>query len=78
MLQFAASGGHALSGPMQMMGAYRAAVLGQNGEILTPAGAPNIVLFLACVPGHGTIEVVTGDPWHASKITTFQINVQPK
>ena len=76
VLQFAASGGRVRSGPLEMMGPYRTAVVGENGEIFTPVGAPNVVFFLARYPGRGTIEVVTGDPWHNRKVTTFGINVQ--
>jgi hypothetical protein len=77
VLQFAASGGRVRSGPLEMMGPYRTAVVGENGEIFTAAGAPNIVFFLARHPGRGIIEVVTGDPWHGPKVTAFEIHVQP-
>jgi len=76
ILQFAASGGYARSGPVQIMGPYRSAVVGDNGEIITPVGAPNIVLVWCRGPGHGTVEVVTGDPWHDPKTITIEINVR--
>jgi hypothetical protein len=77
VLQFAASGGHVRSGSgtVEMLGPFRTAMLGENGQILTPAGGPNVVFFLARLPGHATINVVSGDPWHAPKNTAFEIVV---
>jgi len=75
VLQFSASGGRTRSGPIQMSGPYRSSVVGDNGEVLTPAGPPNVVLFLCGGQGRGTIEVVTGDPWRSPKTTVINIQI---
>lgn len=77
MLLFRATGGHVLSGNVvEMLGAFLEAILGDDGNILTPMGAPNTVLFRALRPGRATIDVVTGDPWQATQTTTLAITVQ--
>ena len=75
---FKASGGHVQSGAgvVEMLGAFLSAILGDNGTILTPMGAPNTVLFRALRPGRATIDVVTGDPWQAPQTTTLGIIVE--
>lgn len=79
LLVFSATGGHVQSGAdaVEIVGAFLSSVLGSNGRILSPMGAPNAVLFLARRPGHATIEVVTGDPWHASQTTMLDLTVEP-
>jgi len=79
LLQFAASGGHVRSGDscIEMLGPFRSAVVGLNGEVLAPMGPPNVVFFLARQPGSAEIDVVTGDPWHCPETTTLEIVVQP-
>ncbi len=78
VLLFKATGGHVRSGEdvIEMLGAYLPAVLGNNGEILTPMGAPNTVLFRALRPGRASVDVVTGDPWHAPQTTTLGITIE--
>jgi hypothetical protein len=80
LLQFAASGGHVRSGEscIEMLGPFRSAVVGLNGEVLAPMGAPNVVLFRALQPGSAEIDVVTGDPWHGPETTVLGIAVQPE
>jgi hypothetical protein len=78
VLVFAATGGHVQCGEaVELWGAFLTGVLKDDGQILSPAGAPNAVLFLACHPGRAKIDVITGDPWHASKVTTLHIIVEP-
>ncbi len=56
---FAAMGGHVPEGAaIEMLGAFVSAVVGTNGEVLSPAGLPNIVLFRACRPGNAIIDVL--------------------
>jgi hypothetical protein len=75
---FGATGGHVHSGAkvVEILGAFVPGVLGDNGQILSPMGAPNAVLFVARRPGQATIDVVTGDPWHAPKTTALNITVE--
>jgi hypothetical protein len=78
MLLFGATGGHVQSGAdvVQILGPFLTGILGDNAQIMSPMGAPNTVLFLACRPGRATIDVVTGDPWHAPQTTTLDIIVE--
>ena len=78
MLLFCATGGHVRSGTdvVEMLGPFLPAVLGGNGLILSPEGAPNTVLFRGRRPGRATIDVVTGDPWHAPETRILNITVE--
>lgn len=78
VLRFQATGGHVRSGSgvVEMLGPFLPAVLGDNGTIFAPMGAPNTVLFRACHPGRAQIDVVTGDPWHAPQTITLGITVE--
>jgi hypothetical protein len=79
VLRFAASGGHVRSGGdvVEMLGPFLPAVLGTNGEILSPMAAPNTVFFVVRRPGRAVIDVVSGDPWHAHQTTIVEISVPP-
>ena len=78
VLRFGASGGRIRSGGdiLQMLGPFNPAVLATNGEILSPQGAPNTLLFVALGNGEATIEVVEGDPWHAPRRTIVKVAVR--
>ena len=78
VLLFHASGGHVRSGAdvVEMLPSLLSAVVGDNGAIVTPAGAPNTVLVRVHRPGRAVIDVVTGDPWHAPQATTRGITVE--
>jgi hypothetical protein len=73
-----ASGGHVEVGAdmLEMLGPFVPAVIGDNGEVFSPVGAPNTVLFRALHPGRSTIDVVTGDPWHKSSIIRINVTVE--
>jgi len=73
-----ATGGRIRSGgdSVELIGSFLTAVLGDNGEILTPMGPPNAVLFLARRPGRTLIEVITGDPFHSPQTTGLNITVE--
>jgi hypothetical protein len=78
VLVFGAAGGHVQSGAdvVEILGPFLPGTLGDQGQILSPMGAPNAVLFLARRPGRATVDVVTGDPWHAPQTTTLDITVE--
>jgi hypothetical protein len=78
VLFFRATGGHVHSGAevVEILGPFVRGVVGDNGQIISPMGAPNRVLFLARHPGRATIDVVTGDPWHVPKTTALTITVE--
>jgi hypothetical protein len=78
LLMFGASGGHLRSGGevLELIGPFVPAVLGDNGQILSPAAAPNAVFFLARSVGIAPIDVFEGDPWHGPKINRLTITVE--
>lgn len=78
LLLFGATGGHVRSGPdvIEILGSFLPGVVGVNGQVLSPLGAPNSVVFLAHCPGRATIDVVTGDPWSAPQTTIINITVE--
>lgn len=79
VLVFKATGGHVHSGAevVEILGPFVPGVVGDNGQVFSPMGAPNRVFFIAHHPGQATIDVVTGDPWHAPKTSALNITVVP-
>jgi len=77
VLFFHASGARVRSGVdvIDMLGTFVAAVVGTEGQILTPQGPPNVVLFRALHPGKVSIDLVTGDPFDRRKTTSLRINI---
>ena len=77
MLVCGATGGHVHAGTdvIELLGPFVPGILGDTGQIMSPMGAPNTVLFLARRPGQATIDVVTGDPWRAPQTTTVDLTV---
>jgi hypothetical protein len=78
VLLFHANGGHVRSGAdvVDLLPPLLSAVVGTDGTVMTPAGAPNTVLVRARRPGQATLDVVTGDPWHAPRATQLVITVE--
>jgi hypothetical protein len=78
MLVFNATGGHIRDGAqfVQFLGAYLAAALAADGNIIAPAGNPNHAIFLAQAPGNAAIDVVTGDPWRTSDTTRLALTIE--
>ena len=78
VLRFSASGGRVTAGTaVELLGILTQSVLGTDGSVLTPQGAPNVVLFRACRPGHARIDVVTGDPWRSPSTHSIDLTVAP-
>jgi hypothetical protein len=79
LLLWRAAGGRVRSGKdvMEVLGPFVPAVLDDEGNVLTPLGPPNTVLFRARQPGQAQIEVVTGDPFHAPRKSAVGVTVQP-
>lgn len=75
VLVFSVAGGHVRTGGdvVDMIGPLLAAVVGDNGAVLTPMGAPNRVLFRARQAGYAVIDVIVGDAW--SSPTTVVLNI---
>lgn len=79
VLAFGATGGHIQTGGnvVELLGPFLPAVLGDNGEIVSPVGGPSAVWFVARQSGRARIDVVTGDPWQAPQTTILDITVEP-
>jgi hypothetical protein len=41
-----------------------------------PAGPPDRVVFLARLPGHTTIDLLTGSPWYGSHTTSLELEIK--
>jgi hypothetical protein len=61
------------SGSMKLLGVFMSAVVGTNGEVLSPAGLPNVVAFRACRVGSATIEVLLPSPGMPSETSESRI-----
>ena len=77
VLRFAATGGHVRTGTgIKLVGILSHGVLGTNGRVLSPMGAPGIVLFIAKAPGSAVIDIVTGDPWTSPSTLVLNVLVE--
>jgi hypothetical protein len=65
-----------LTSALEIIGFYNSGVIGDNGQVLTPIGAPNTVLIIGRHPGKVMLEVVTGDPWSNVKTTKLQVDIE--
>jgi len=77
LLLFWAVGGQIRSGGdvVEMLGPFLQAVIGNDGNILTPMGSPNTILFYARQSGGALIEVITGDFFHTPQTNSLSITV---
>ena len=76
VVMFRAAGGRIQSGAaVELLGPFVPGEVGTEGDILTPMGPPNAVLFLARGLGRATVDVISGDPFHAPVTTRLEIVV---
>ncbi len=77
VLKLSSTGARVLTGhhAVELLGIFTSAAFTTVGTILTPLGAPNVVLFRATEPGESSIEVMIGDPWHAPRSVPLSIRV---
>jgi hypothetical protein len=61
---------------VELWGPFLSAVVGETGAVLAPIGPPNAVLVRAREPGSASLDVFTGDPWHAPRTTTLDLTVE--
>jgi hypothetical protein len=78
VLLFQASGGRVRHGAqaVELWGPFFPAFVSPTGEVVAPAGSPNGVLLRAGAPGSATLDLFTGDPWHATRTTSAGITVE--
>ncbi len=78
VVRFAASGGQVRSGTgVELLGVLSESVVGTDGSVLTPLGAPGAVLLRARSPGRAVVDVVSGDPFRSPVTRSVVIRVEP-
>lgn len=79
VLYFRASGGGVVNGSesIENLGVFMTAMVGDNGQVLTAMGTPNVVLFRAIGKGRASIQVFTGEPMRQVRETTLEVIVGP-
>jgi hypothetical protein len=66
LVRISATGGRVRSGTaVEILGVFSDSVVGTDGSVLTPLGAPNVVLVQALATGDAVVEIFTGDPFQA-------------
>jgi hypothetical protein len=77
VIRVAASGGRIRSGSgVELLGVLSESVIGTDGSVLTPLGAPGAVLLRARSPGRAVVDVVIGDPFRAPVTRSVTIRVE--
>src|SRR5262245_35780962 len=78
ILLFRATGGHVLSDDavVEILGFFLPAVIGPEGQVLSPMGPPAAVLFRARSQGRAMIDVVTSDPSQQPSTSVIELTVQ--
>ncbi|MGY1640619.1 hypothetical protein ACI782_05725 [Geodermatophilus sp. SYSU D00703] len=78
VVRFAATGGRIRSGSgVELLGVFSESVVGTDGSILTPLGAPGTVLIRARSPGLTLVDVVSGDPFRSPVTRSVAVRVGP-
>jgi hypothetical protein len=77
VLRLGASGAHVVSGAetLEVLGPLVPGVPVGHAEILSPEGAPGLVLVVARRTGRATLELVLGSPWANVKTARIELNV---
>lgn len=77
VLKVWATGGRVASGAgvVELLGPLLTSVVGTNGEVLAPAGGPNVLLLRALSPGRAAVDLFTGDPWGDAQTQKLEITV---
>jgi hypothetical protein len=78
ILLFRASGCRLLSGGdvLELLGPFLSAIVGDDGQVLSPAGSPNMVMIRARQPGRARIDLILGDPFYMPETSTLDIIVE--
>ena len=80
VLLFHATGGHVRSGggAVELLGPYVQAVVGTDGQVLTPMGPPNAVLLRARGPCAGAeVGLIIGEPFRRVEEVTVVVSGGP-
>jgi hypothetical protein len=60
---------------VEVLGPFMTSVIGIDGSVLSPMGAPNVIMLLARNSGRAEIDVITGDPWGATQTARLEVLV---
>lgn len=78
VILFDATGGRAPpDGVVELVGPLVRSVVGADGEVVAPMGAPNALFVRALRPGRAKLDLFTGDPWCAPQTTAIVVLVEP-
>ena len=71
-----AAGGRIRTGEevVEFLGPFVAAVVGDDGNVYTPMGPPNVLLFRAVRAGLGRVEIITGEPF-GSPVSSTELRI---
>ena len=77
VLVFHATGAQIIEGAaaIEVLGPFVMALLGEDGQVVTPTGSPNAVLARAAAPGQAMLELFIGQPFHSRKTTTIALQI---
>jgi hypothetical protein len=76
VVRVAASGARVVSGTgVEVLGILHEAVVGTDGSVLTPLGAPNTVLLRARTAGRAVVDIVRGDPFGSAATRSVVVQV---
>ncbi|MFF0943302.1 hypothetical protein ACFYE2_03625 [Kocuria sp. CPCC 205300] len=77
VIRIAATGGRIHTGTaVEMLGVFTDSVVGTDGSILTPLGAPAIIMFRARQPGTAIVDIVLGTPFGPSETRSVLFRVE--
>jgi hypothetical protein len=78
LLVIGAAGGRVRgdSGVVELLGAFVPGVVAGGGQVISPMGAPSIVVIRARRPGRTAVDLVMGDPWHSARPHTLEVTVE--
>jgi len=78
VVRFSASGGRVSSGTaVELLGILIEGVIGRDGSVLAPLGAPSTVLLRARAAGPAVVDVVSGDPYGSTVTRSIVVQVKP-
>jgi hypothetical protein len=77
VLRFEASGGRVAAGAsVDLLGIYTAAIVGSSGDVVVPAGPPNVVMFQARGTGRAEVDVFVDDGYRPGETRRVRISVE--
>jgi hypothetical protein len=77
MVLLPAAGAQVTSGSaVELLGVHQNATPLQDGRVLAPEGAPDVVTLSALMPGQATVRLMTGDPFSGATPRVLAVTVR--